>query len=167
MSIELQSSIPYIVIKNQGRDWLGKDWIQDAIINDHIGTLNDVMDKGPFSPISHAICQRLGMEKHYDLVLNDYDAVDEIFVNWKIISRNKNHQGRLALFSACEQGLKWSDGLGEIVKGYGAAIEERDEVTGLEAFMLSAAGPKSSCSLETIFSLLQDHPAAINPYVAV
>jgi len=67
------------------------------------------------------------------------------------------------LFIASQQNVKWSDGLCNILNGYGAAIEDADVVTGLEAFMLAAAGKESD--LETIYNLLLDHPAAINPYV--
>jgi len=90
---------------------------------------------------------------------------DDIFVNWKVFSNIKNKQGRLPLFIALEEGVKWSDGLDMILKGNGGAIENVDAVTGFEAFMLSAVGTNSN--LETVFNLLQDHPAAINPYVVM
>jgi len=121
------------------------------------------------SPISLETYELLEMKYHciYGFEMNIHLVrYGRTFVNWGIVSRTKNGQGRLPLFTACEKGLQWSQGLYEIVEGYGAAIEGRDESTGLEAFILAAVEP-TSCSLETVFSLLQDHPAAINPYVTL
>jgi len=87
----------------------------------------------------------------------------KVFVNWQNYSQKRNKQGRLTLYTALEQEVTWSDGLGEILEGNGAAIEETDGITGVEAFMLAAVG--SNSSLEIVFKLLEDHPAAINPYV--
>ena len=55
-----------------------------------------------------------------------------------------NKQGCLLLFTACKQSVKWSNGLSSILEGSGAAIEEVDNVTGLEAFMLAAVEEKSN-----------------------
>jgi len=88
---------------------------------------------------------------------------DDVIVNWKMYSNLKDEQGRLPLFIALEQGVQWWDGLNMILKGNGGAIEDIDVATGLEAFMLSAVG--TNTNLETVFKLLQDHPAAINPYL--
>jgi len=85
------------------------------------------------------------------------------FVNWNIYANIRNKQGRWPLFTASEKKLKWSDGLREILEANGAAIENVDTATSLEAFMLAAVG--SNSDLETVYSLLEDHPAAIIPYV--
>jgi len=90
---------------------------------------------------------------------------DLIFVNWRVYSRTRNDEGRLPLFTASEQSVKWSNGVCAILKGYGAAIEDVDVVTGLEVFMLAAVGEESD--LETVYNLLLDHPAAINPHVVI
>jgi len=90
-------------------------------------------------------------------------AQDNIFVNWGVYSKLKNHQGRLPLFIALEQKITWYDGVAMILKGNGAAIENIDPKTGLDSFMLAAIG--SNSSLEIIYRLLLDHPAAINPYM--
>jgi len=90
---------------------------------------------------------------------------DDVFVNWRIYSQKKNELGRLPLFTASEQSIKWSDGLCNILAGYGAAIEEVDTVTGMEAFMLAGVGKASD--MESVYKLLHDHPAAINPYVVI
>jgi len=130
-------------------------------INEKLGKLSNVFQKSSFSPVSQETSQLLGIGKK-EVVFNHED---KIFVNWTLYSQKKNEQGRLLLFTASEQGVKWSDGMCNILNGYGAAIEEVDVVTGLEAFMLAAVGEESD--METIFKLLQDHPAAINPYVVM
>jgi len=107
----------------------------------------------------------LGMGVNKDNYFFKLETGDDVFVNWKIYAQNKNHEGRLPLFAASEQNIKWSEGLLKILEGYGAAIEEADIVTGLEAFMLASIGKNSN--METVYKLLQDHPAAINPYVVV
>jgi len=138
-------------------------WEKHDTINGKIGTLYDVFArKTSFSMISQSIYKRLNMgnEKYY----NDFDAIFRYyFVNWKIYSQIKNEQGRYPLVIASEQSITWSDGLCQILKGYGGAIEEVDVLTGLEAFMLAAIGTNSD--METVYNLLLDHPAAINPYV--
>jgi len=117
-----------------------------------------------FSSISQKLQKLLGIggnEKYWD---KWRDEDDLFFVNWRIYSKVRNEQGRLPLFIALEQNVTWFDGgLCKILKGYGASIEYTDTVTGLEAFMLAAVGTNSN--LETVYKLLQDHPAAINPYV--
>jgi len=107
------------------------------------------------------MCQLLGMDSQFDTLNED----DDILVNWRIYSQNKNSKGRLPLFTALEQQVKWSDGLCTILEGNGGAIEDTDIVTGLEAFMLATVGPNSY--IETIFTLLQGHPAALNSYMSI
>jgi len=125
---------------------------------------NSTTSKSLFSTISHKLYNVLRVvTEEYNNNKELVCAIDDTMVNWKIFSHRKNKQGRLPLFIALEQGVKWSDGLNEILKGYGGAIEHVDVATGLEAFMLSAAG--TNTNLETVFMLLHDHPAAINPYV--
>jgi len=155
-SIEVHS-LPSIVIKNTNRINF------HAIINTKIGELRNVFDENSFCLISKDTYKMLGIgfEKEYNRLRDE----DDIFVNWRIYSQKRNEQGRLPLFTASEQNMKWSKGLSELLEGYGAAIEETDVITGLEAFMLAAIGTTSN--FETVFKLLQDHPAAINPYIIV
>jgi len=151
----VHSSFPCIVIKNANYD----DGF--ARINDKVGKIYDVFKQRSFSLISQKIYKVLGMdnEKYHDELRDN----DDIFVNWTIYSKIKNEDGRLPLFIASEQSIKWSDSVCEILEGNGGAIEDADVNTGLEAFMLAGVGRKSD--METVFKLLQDHPAAINPYV--
>ena len=46
-----------------------------------------------------------------------------------------------------------------------AAFSRVDPKTGLEAFMLAAVG--SNSKLESVYGLLKNHPAALNPYVGI
>ena len=91
--------------------------------------------------------------------------VVRFYVNWDTCAKHKcKYNGRLPLFTAAAKDFNLShDGLGHILKGNGAAIEDVDPVTGVEAFMLSASG--SNSKLEAVYTLLVDHPAAIMPYV--
>jgi len=131
-------------------------------INERVGTLSNVLNNTKsFSRISQKVYKliAIGNAKY----LCELRGNNNIFVNWRIYSKQKNEQGRFMLFKAAEGSLKWSDGLCKILEGNGAAIEDRDVITGLEAFMLAAVG--TSSDTETVYRLLQDHPAAINPYV--
>jgi len=132
------------------------DDIDNSIINEEMGTLCNVFQKQNFVPtfINE-------MDGSYKVLFNDKDVM--LRKNWRVCARTKNDEGRLPLFIASQQNAKWSDGLCNILNGYGAAIEDADVATGLEAFMLAAAGKESD--VETIYNLLLDHPAAINPYV--
>jgi len=113
-----------------------------------------------FSPVSIKIFGNLGLNtKKYHIFNADWRF--RAFVNWGTYSNNKNEHGRWPLHVEAERNLKWSEGLCEILEANGRAIEERDEATNMEAFMLAANG-----NLETIYSLLLDHPAVINPYVS-
>jgi len=131
-----------------------------SIINEEMGTLCNVFQIQNFVPRSQEKNQRMGMGNE-KVLFNDKDVI--LIRNWRVHARTKNDEDRLPLFIASQQNVKWSDGLGNILNGYGAAIEDVDVKTGLEAFMLAAAGKESD--LETIYKLLLDHPAAINPYV--
>jgi len=98
---------------------------------------------------------------------DEFEFAVGLYVNWNVCAKTKNvHQnGRLPLFTAVEENLALSEGLCDVLKGNPAAIENVDPVTGLEAFMLAAVGPKSR--FESVYKLLEDHPAAIIPYVKV
>jgi len=155
-SIEFQSSLPFIVKKKFRR------YNVNLKINDTLGTIYNVIHNAKcFSSLSHQLYKRLGMgSKNY--VKSSFCDYDDIFVNWRTWPKTKNKDGRLLLFTALEQNIKWSNGLGTILEANGAAIEEVDLVTGLEAFMLAAVGKNSN--METVYKLLQDHPGAIIPY---
>jgi len=166
-SIEVHPSQSFVVITNQVYDRIEDDEEDNedySFINEKLGTLDDVFRKRSFSPTSQKVCRRLGMSTE-DATTIELNMYDKVFVNWKIYSKKKNHESRLPLFTASEQNIKWSDGLFNILEGYGAAIEEADTVTGLEAFMLAGIGRNSD--MEAVYMLLQDHPAAINPYVGI
>jgi len=151
-------SLIFIIITKELGPFDSKDNID--VINAKLGKLSDVFHERFFTPISQKMFQLL--RKGSKVLLEDDD---EVFVNWKVYSQKKSKEGRLPLFIASEQSVKWSDGLCYILDSYGAAIKDADEVTGLEAFMLAGIGEKSD--METIYKLLQDYPAAMNPYVAM
>lgn len=64
--------------------------------------------------------------------------------------------GRLPIHIATEIGLRWDEGIADIVFANSNGLEEKHCVTGLYAFMTSAVGPDSD--LETIFRLLRERP---------
>jgi len=155
-TIELHPSLPCIIIKYGMRHY------HSSRINEKVGTLYNVFNQKPFFPLSKRMYKLItnnGNDTQYDDVCDK----DAIFVNWKVYSQKRNEQGRLLLYTALEQGVRWSNGLREIWEGNRAAIEEVDTITGLEAFMMAAVERNSS--METVYKLLIDHPGAINPYV--
>jgi len=156
-SIELQSCHPYIIIKRPSS-------VKNLTINGKIGTLYQVLHN---TTSVSAISQKLHKLLEMNTIIKDLNLRrhDKIHVNWRQYAKMKNQQGRLLLFTALEQSINWSDGLSNILQGNGAAIENTDVITGLEAFMLAAVG--SNSNMETVFRLLQDHPGAINPYVRI
>jgi len=152
MSIEITSSL---LIVRKGFH------LNHGVINEKLGTLYNVLNKTKaVSPISQKIRGLIGSDANAK-----GDNLEVVYVNWRIYAKKKNYEnGRSLLFTAIVNNIKWSEGLCNILQGNGTAIEDRDAVTGLEAFMLAAVGAKSN--MESVFRLLQDHPAAINPYVA-
>ena len=67
--------------------------------------------------------------------------------------------GRLPLHIATEMGLKWDEGVRDLVFAYSKALEERHCVTGHYPFMTAAAGPDSE--LDTIFELMRAKPTSV------
>jgi len=158
-SIEVHSKLSCICIKNGHNR---HNHSGDEIINNKLGKLTNAFENLSLSPTSQKMCKLFLMEKYYlDMAVSQFTA--SLFINWRIYSKNRDEQGRLPLFTALEHNLELSDGLDKIWENNGAAVEEADITTGLEAFMLAAVG--SNSYIGTIFHLLQDHPAALNPYV--
>jgi len=152
--IEVNSCLPYIIVKNIR--------CRGGRINRRLGTVHNVFNNNKsLCRISKRVSSLIGIGDND--VHTTYD--DSVFVNWKFYSKLKNESGQLPLFTASERSLKWSDGLCKILEANGGAIEDVDETTGLEAFMLAAVGIKSN--METVYRLLLDHPAALNPYVRI
>lgn len=72
------------------------------------------------------------------------------------IAKKKNLEGRYPIHIAASRGLKWREGLEKIVLAdYDLSLRERDNITNLSTFMLSA----ENCSdLSTTYRLLREHP---------
>jgi len=96
--------------------------------------------------------------------VNNNKNVIGLYVNWHVCAKRINKDNdRLPLFTAAEENVALSEGLGAILESNGAAIEGVDPVTGLEGFMLAAVG--SNSRIESVYALLENHPATNNPYV--
>jgi len=92
------------------------------------------------------------------------EYISRMYVNWNVCATIRNSiDGSLPLFTVAVMNLDLANGLGHCLQANGAAIEEVDPVTGLEAFMLAAVGRNSK--LESVYTLLQAYPAAIIPHV--
>ena len=123
--------------------------------------LNDLHSDDNIQVYSYNITQQLINICGLD---NVPQLIDRLYVNWKSYATERNtNNGRLPLFAAAEGNLNLGNGIGHILQANRAAIEEVDPVTGLEAFRLAAVG--SDSKLESVYTLLQDYPAAINPHV--
>merc|ERR1719401_2399074 len=93
---------------------------------------------------------------------NEYKADSNIialYVNWE---QWAEHNGRSPLHGAAEANLCWEE-LKPILQRDKAAILAVDPKTNMEAFMLAAVG--SDSKLESVYALLENHPAAVSPYV--
>lgn len=82
-----------------------------------------------------------------------------MYFDWKVRAKIKDQHNRLPLHTAAARGFKWSQWVKKILHSNLAAIEEIDQLTGLEPFMLAAAGP-NSC-YDTAYNLLRENPAAV------
>jgi len=128
------------------------------LINNNIGKLTDFVENMGFCP--SPICF-LEYQNSSSKACQNYNPFDKAVTTY---IRLRDDRGRWLLCTAAEKGMKWEDGLREILDAGMPAVEETDIITSLEPFMLAAAGP-NNCNLEGIFRLLQEHPAAIIPYV--
>jgi len=75
------------------------------------------------------------------------------------ISKKKDSEGRYPLHLAAMRGLQWQQGMKQIVFADYDNLRERDAITNLSPFMLSA---ENCVDLNTIFTLLREDPAMIN-----
>lgn len=88
-----------------------------------------------------------------------YDNVVALYVNW---DQWAEHSGRSPLHGAAEANLCWNE-LNPILQRDKAAILDVDPKTNMEAFMLAAVG--SDSKLESVYALLENHPAAVIPFI--
>jgi len=176
INISLSSDMPCLAITKLRRD-------KNYLINPNVGTLLQLLsNKARCNPKEHlyecAPHQSLSLGKQNllscDLLktnfvqkcVKDNDKLKNfncigLYINWGFVCSQKNTQGRFPVFTAIDQHFD-SNVLSHLLAGHGAAVHDVDPVTGLEAFMLAAVGPESS--LESIYKLLEYHPAAIIPY---
>ena len=69
--------------------------------------------------------------------------------------------GRLPLHIAVEMGLKWNDGLRDIIHAYSDALEEPHSVSGFYPFMLYAQAGPGNNDLNTLYNLIRKRPKLI------
>jgi len=146
-----------------GRAFFGKkrpNWCGCEVIRDNMdGTIKVRWDK---VEIDHRIAFT-----YYLPVKNfrpdkeiECDDVSALYVNWD--QWVEHHDGRSPLHGAAEANLCWEE-LNPILQRDKAAILDVDPKTNMEAFMLAAVG--SDSKLESVYALLENHPAAVIPYV--
>lgn len=113
--------------------------------------------------ISSKIIKIIGLDN--DVLRKYEDKLDygefSYYVNWEVCSKQKMNMD--AFRYLWPENLKFSKGLGDILKANGVAIENANHLTGLEAFMLAAVGANSQ--LEIVQKLLEDYLSAIIPHV--
>ena len=71
-------------------------------------------------------------------------------------------KGQLPLHMAIKNGLKFTNGLSDIVGAYPISLDVTDELTGLYPFMLAAVCKNSD--LETSFELLRENPTTLHEH---
>ena len=82
-----------------------------------------------------------------------------ILYNWSVSSSTRDLRKRLPLHRSADIGLRWMDGMREILKANYLALREVDAVTGLYPFMLAAVGETSD--MTSVFNLLSSNPQLI------
>ena len=138
------------------------------VINNRLGTLIDVINNQLRPNVNDVLYSSPVSQKLIDIVRSDYrkynkgtgNKIHALYVNWDQWGKRNE---RSPLFAACEANIRPSEGLLRILHTYNPAIHNVDAQTGLEAFMLAAVGSESK--LESVYVLLENHPAVISPYV--
>lgn len=75
----------------------------------------------------------------------------------------RDHEDKLPLHVAAERGLKWTEGLKEILESNLSALKENDRQTNLPPFILAATANNSyTQDLSSIFELLRHNPESIS-----
>jgi len=167
-SITLSPNTPYLAVIERE-----SEYDPPLQINENIGTIVDAINnqlrpsKNEFlyskNIISSVFIHGLGLQYNdCKFQENKTKRILALYVNWDQLANDTN---RSPLFVAAEANIGMSQGLNSILQGDGAAIENTDPVTGMEAFMLAAIG--SNSKLESIYVLLENHPGVIIPHVGV
>jgi len=76
----------------------------------------------------------------------------------KHLVRIEDQFGRLPLAKAITAGLRWENGVSEILCCYPRALEDVDPVSGLYLFMIAASGDYGGGDLNSCFELLRRYP---------
>lgn len=87
----------------------------------------------------------------FSMILNHADG--------RQIIKKKDCEGRYPLHLAAMRGLQWQQGMKQIVFADSDNLRERDAITNLSPFMLSA---ENCVDLNTIFTVLREDPIMIN-----
>ena len=69
--------------------------------------------------------------------------------------------GRLPLHIAVEMGLRWNDGLRDIINAFDGALEEPHSVMGFYPFILYAQAGPGNKDLDTLYNLVREQPKLI------
>jgi len=99
------------------------------------------------------------LEKDYDE--DSYEDPEEYFeyYEWNTWARTIGEDGRLPLFTAANESLKWYY-TKQIFAANMPAINKIDVLSGLPLFLLAAAGPTSD--IESVYNLLKEFPGAFS-----
>ena len=94
--------------------------------------------------------------QNHGSILNRRQYVKEIVELVDGSVKTRDHQDRLPLHVAANIGLKWEDGMGDILHCHGEAIIEHDPVTSLTPLVLAAKNPDVGISL--LYELIRYFP---------
>lgn len=71
--------------------------------------------------------------------------------------------GRLPLHLALEAGMKWDEGVSELVSAAPEYLDHKDVSTGMIPFLVASSNDE--CELSTLYSLLRENPAVLGDFV--
>mmetsp|Transcript_375 Transcript_375/g.539 ORF Transcript_375/g.539 Transcript_375/m.539 type:complete len:377 (-) Transcript_375:278-1408(-) len=73
----------------------------------------------------------------------------------------RDDRNRLPIMVAAECGLKWNNGMKEIIESNFIALKEQDEETNLPPFALAAAASNNAKDLTSVFELIRHDPDSV------
>lgn len=123
-----------------------------------ISVATDERDNKHWQHILGEILKKYGEKSEYSLTDKYWKTLFSTLMR-RTSGKCVNDQGRLPMHIAAHSGLKWCEGLEEILKSNYSALEQRDGFTGMLPFQLAAIGSEPDPTI--VYQLLKHRPNII------